>query len=115
VNSKALSDEDTFIPINDRPAGISSFELVLPLLWKEFVVKRDWPIPMLWKYLSFNPSNLLGIMQEKLSIGSKRWLIFDPDTKWINNQINLGYDSPSNFPKKNKLIKGKVIHVGLDF
>ena len=115
VNSKALNDEDTFIPINDRPVGISSFELVLPLLWKEFVVKRDWPIPMLWKYLSFNPSDLLGIMQEKLSIGSKRWLIFDPETKWINNQINLGYDSPSNFPKKNKLIKGKVIHVGLDF
>ena len=27
----------------------------------------------------------------------------------------LIYDSPSNFPKKNKLIKGKVIHVGLDF
>ena len=54
-------------------------------------------------------------MQEKLSIGSKRWLIFDPDKKWLNNQINLGYDSPSNFPKKNELIKGKVIHVGLDF
>ena len=115
VNSKALNDENTFIPINDRPAGISSFELVLPLLWEEFVQKRDWPIPKLWKYLSFNPSNLLGIMQEKLSIGSKRWLIFDPDTKWLNNQINLGYDSPSNFPKKNKIIKGKVIHVGLDF
>ena len=29
-------------------------------------------------------------------------------------QINLGYDSPSNFPKKNQLIKGKVINVGLD-
>ena len=41
--------------------------------------------------------------------------MFDPDTKWVNNQINLGYDSPSNFPKKNKLIKGKVINVGLDF
>ena len=115
VNSKALNDEDTFIPINDRPVGISSFELVLPLLWEEFVHKRDWPIPKLWKYLSFNPSNLLGIMKEKISIGSKRWLIFDPDTKWLNNQINLGYDSPSNFPKKNELIKGKVIHVGLDF
>ncbi len=115
VNSKALNDENTFIPINDRPAGISSFELVLPLLWEEFVHKRDWPIPKLWKYLSFNPSDLLGIMQEKLSIGSKRWLIYDPDTKWLNNQINLGYDSPSNFPKKNNIIKGKVIHVGLDF
>ncbi len=115
VNSNALNDENTFIPINDRPAGISSFELVLPLLWEEFIYKRDWPIPKLWKYLSFSPSNLLGIMQEKLSIGSKRWLIFDPDTKWLNNQINLGYDYPSNFPKKNEFIKGKVIHVGLDF
>ncbi len=115
VNSRALNDEDTFLPINDRPVGISSFELVLPLLWEEFIRKRDWPIPKLWKYLSFNPSNLLGIMQEQLSIGSKRWLIFDPDAKWLNNQINLGYDSPSNFPKKNKLINGKVIHVGLDF
>ena len=115
VNSIALKDEDSFIPINDRPVGISSFELVLPLLWEEFVIKRSWPIAKLWKYLSFNPSNLLGIKQEKLSIGSKRWLIFDPDTKWLNNQINLGYDSPSNFPKKNEVIKGKVIHVGLDF
>ena len=115
VNSIALNDEDTFSPINERPSGISSFELVLPLLWEEFVEKRSWPISKLWKYLSFSPSNLLGINQEKLSLGSKRWLIFDPDTKWLNNQINLGYDSPSNFPKKNELIQGKVIHVGLDF
>ena len=115
VNSIALNDEDTFVPINDRSVGISSFELVLPLLWEEFVNIRGWPISKLWKYLSFNPSDLLGITQEKLSLGSKRWLMFDPDKKWVNNQINLGYDSPSNFPKKNKLIKGKVIHVGLDF
>ena len=115
VNSIALNDEDTFLPTNDRSVGISSFELVLPLLWDEFINKRAWPIPKLWKYLSFNPSNLLGIKQENLSIGSKRWLMFDPDTKWVNNQINLGYDSPSNFPKKNELIKGQVIQVGLDF
>ena len=115
VNSIALNDEDTFIPINERSVGISSFELVLPLLWEEFINKRAWPISKLWKSLSFNPSNLLGINQEKLSLGSKRWLIFDPDTKWFNNQINLGYDSPSNFPKKNHLIKGKVIDVGLDY
>ena len=115
VNSIALNDEDTFIPINERSVGISSFELVLPLLWDEFINKRDWSISKLWKFLSFNPSNLLGITQEKLSLGSKRWLMFDPDTKWVNNQINLGYDSPSNFPKKNHTIKGKVIDVGLDY
>ena len=115
VNSVALNDEDSFIPINDRPVGISSYELVLPLLWEEFINKRAWSIPKLWKSLSFNPSNLLGITQEQLSLGSKRWLIFDPDTKWVNNQTNLGYDTPSNFPKKNQIIKGKVIHVGLDY
>ena len=115
VNSIALNDENTLIPINERSPGISSFELVLPLLWEEFVRKRGWPISKLWKHLSFSPSNLLGISEEKLSIGSNRWLLFDPDKEWINNQINLGYDSPSNFPKKNDLIKGKVIEVGFDF
>ena len=114
VNSIALNDENTFMPINDRPLGISSYELFLPLLWEEFINKRSWPISKLWKYISFNPSNLLGINEEKLSCGSNRWLIFDPDEKWINKQINLGYDSPSNFPKKNELIKGKVIQAGLD-
>ena len=106
---------ETFLPMNERSFGISSFELVLPLLWEELVKKRAWPISKLWKHISFNPSNLLGIKQEQLSLGSKRWLIFDPDSKWVNNQINLGYDFPSNFPLKNKLIKGKVIKVGLDF
>ena len=115
VNSIPLNDEETFLPINDRSVGISSFELVLPLLWEEFINKRSWSISKLWNFLSFNPSNLLGITQEKLSIGSKRWLIFDPDKEWVNNQMNLGYDSPSNFPKKNKVIKGQVINVGLDY
>ena len=115
VNSVPLNDEETFQPINERSVGISSFELVLPLLWDEFIEKRSWSISKLWKFLSFNPSNLLGITKEKLSVGSKRWLIFDPDKKWVNNQMNLGYDSPSNFPKKNKVIKGQVINVGLDY
>ena len=115
VNSISLNDENTYIPINERSPGISSFELVLPLLWEEFISKRNWSISKLWRFISFNPSDLLGITQEKLSIGSKRWLMFDPDKKWVNNQINLGYDSPSNFPKKNALIRGKVINVGLDY
>ena len=115
VNSLALNDENTFTPINERPNGISSFELVLPLLWEEFISKRAWKISKLWEHLSFNPSTLLGITVEELSVGSKRWLLFDPDKKWLNNQTNLGYDSPSNFPKKNELIRGKVIEVGLDF
>ena len=114
VNSYPLNDESTYSPINDRVKGISSFELVLPLMWDEFINKRGWSISKLWKHLSFKPSNLLGINEEKLSIGSKRWLLFDPETEWLNNQINLGYDSPSNFPKKNDLIKGKVVEVGLN-
>ena len=115
VNSVSLNDENTFIPINQRAKGISSFELVLPLLWEELIIKRKMSISKLWNHLSFNPSKMLGIKKEELSTGSNRWLIFDPDEEWLNNQINLGYDSPSNFPKKGELIRGKVIEVGLNF
>ncbi len=115
VNSYPLNDENSYMPINERTKGISSFELFLPLLWEEFINKRKWSVSKLWKYLSFKPSDLLGINMEKLSLGSKRWLLFDPNSEWINNQINLGYDSPSNFPMKNERIKGKVVEVGLDY
>tara|TARA_Y100001970_G_scaffold200773_1_gene244264 strand:- start:33518 stop:34771 length:1254 start_codon:yes stop_codon:yes gene_type:complete len=115
VNSSPLSDEETFKPINERATGISAFELVLPLLWKELISKRCWKISKLWKHLSFLPSQLLGIEEESLKIGSKRWLIFDPTFDWINSQSNLGYDSPSNLPMKDENIKGKVIECGLEF
>ena len=113
VNSIPLNDQETFKPYNNRKAGLSSFELVLPLLWEELIFKRKWSITKLWNHLSFYPSNLLNLDEEKLKIGSKRWLIYDPEKIWINSQCNLGYDSPSNFPKKDKQIKGKVIYSGL--
>ena len=115
VNSIPLSDEETYKAINDRKPGISSFELVLPLLWNELISKRSWDISKLWRHLSFLPSKLLGKPEEELKIGSKRWIIFDPDINWINKQSNLGYDSPSNFPKKDEIIKGKVFSNGLEF
>ena len=67
VNSIALNDEDTLIPINERSVGISSFELVLPLLWEEFVRKEVGNLKVM-EIFKFNPSNLLGINQEKLSL-----------------------------------------------
>ena len=115
VNSYSFNDQETFKPINERPAGISSFELVLPLLWEELIIKRSWETSKLWNHLSFIPSQLIGIEKESLKIGSNRWLIFDPKTTWVNSQINLGYDSPSNFPMKDEEIKGKVIQCGLEF
>ena len=115
VNSYALNDEETFKPINEREGWISSYELVLPLLWNELIIKRSWKVSKLWKHISFEPSRILGIPEENLSIGSKRWLIFDPQEKWINSQNYRGYDSPSNFPKKDEIIKGKVIENGLNY
>ena len=113
VNSLALNDQETFKPINERNYGISSYELVLPLLWTELISKRNFNISKLWDFLSFKPSEILNLPLESLQEGSNRWLIFDPDYYWYNNQTNLGYESPSNFPKKDDLIKGKVIASGL--
>ncbi len=113
VNSLALNDQETFKPINERNYGISSYELVLPLLWTELISKRNFNISKLWDFLSFKPSEILNLPLESLQEDSNRWLIFDPDYYWYNNQTNLGYESPSNFPKKDDLIKGKVIASGL--
>ena len=115
VNSLALNDQETFKPINERDYGISSYELVLPLLWTELISKRSLTIAKLWDCLSFQPSEILDITLESLQVGSNRWLIFDPDFYWYNKQTNLGYESPSNIPKKDELIKGKVIASGLEF
>ena len=114
VNSRPLSDIDVFTAINQRKSGISAFELVLPLLWDELVTKRSWDASKLWRHLSFIPSKLLGIPEEKISVGTRRWLMFDPDITWKNTQSNLGYDSPSNIPKKDQLIKGFITSYGLE-
>ena len=79
VHSTPTDDSETNLPANRRKKGISCYNLVLPLLWDQLVRKSGWEVEKLWEKISFGPSKFLNQGEEKLSLNSNRWLLFDPD------------------------------------
>ncbi len=113
VHSIALDEEQSQQPIATRLAGISGHHLVLPSLWQELVVNSGFSIEKLWELLSFGPSKMLNTQEESIRCKSRRWLLFDPDLSWKQNQHNPMSPSTANQPWQGKELKGKVIACGL--
>ena len=113
VHSTPTNDSETKKPANERKRGISGYNLVLPLLWDQLVRKSGWSAEQLWAKISFGPSQVLNQTEEKLSLDSNRWLLFDPEKEWqqINEEQYL--TTATNQPIKNQKICGKVIDCGL--
>jgi dihydroorotase len=113
VHSLPLDEEETILPPDKRLPGLSGYQLVLPLLWQELVVKLKWKIEELWEALSFGPSRMLNLNEESLNIGSKRWLIFDPEKVWVQNIDSQTNTYCANEPLHGEEIQGKVVDYGL--
>tara|TARA_Y100001968_G_scaffold292474_1_gene297701 strand:+ start:14327 stop:15583 length:1257 start_codon:yes stop_codon:yes gene_type:complete len=113
VNSLALDDSDIKGAPEKRLTGLTGYHLVLPCLWNELINKSGWTIEKLWDSLSFGPSRMLNSKEESLSIGSRRWLIFDPNKKWVQSNCKGISESSANEPFNGKEITGQIIHCGL--
>ncbi len=113
VHSTPIDASETKIPANKRKKGISSYNLVLPLLWDQLVRKSGWEVETLWQKISFGPSKLLNHVEEKLTLNSNRWLLFDPDKEWYQSSEGNHLNTATNHPVKDKKIYGKVIDCGL--
>ena len=113
VNSTPSDDSETKQPANKRKKGISGYNLVLPLLWDKLVRESGWEVEKLWEKISFGPSQLLNQEEEKLTLNSNRWLLFDPDKTWTQSNEEKNLTTATNQPVKNKKIYGKVIDCGL--
>tara|TARA_Y100001968_G_scaffold107986_1_gene97626 strand:+ start:15670 stop:16941 length:1272 start_codon:yes stop_codon:yes gene_type:complete len=113
VNAIALDASEVQQPIDKRLPGLSGHHLVLPLLWNELIVKSGWKVEELWEVLSFGASKMLSSPQESLKIGSNRWLIFDPDEKWVQTIKRQESQVVANQPLEGKEILGKVIKCGI--
>ena len=50
---------------------------------------------------------------ETLKLGSKRWLLFDPEKCWVNNSKLSITPKAANYPWQGKEIKGKIIYCGV--
>ena len=113
VHSTPTDDSETKLPANKRKKGISCHNLVLPLLWDQLVRKSGWEVEKLWEKISFGPSKFLNQAEEKLTLNSNRWLLFDPDREWYQSHEEKPITSATNQPIKGKKIVGKVIDCGL--
>ena len=113
VHSTPTDDSETKKPANKRKKGITGYNLVLPLLWDQLVRQSGWKAEKLWEKLSFGPSRLLKQPEEKISIDSNRWLLFDPEKEWLQGNEENHLNTSTNQPIKNKKIYGKVIDCGL--
>ncbi len=113
VHSTPANDVETRQPANIRKKGISGYNLVLPLLWDQLVRKSNWGIEKLWEKISFGPSRVLNQREENLSLGSNRWLLFDPEKQWVQSEEESHLTTATNQPFRNLKIRGKVIDCGL--
>ncbi len=113
VHSTPIHDSETKLPANKRKKGISCYNLVLPLLWNQLVKKSGWEVEKLWEKISFGPSKFLNQAEEKLSLNSNRWLLFDPDKEWYQSYDEKYLTTTTNHPIEGQKIFGKVIDCGL--
>ncbi len=113
VHGIPLDDEECLLPPDQRPKGLSGHHLVLPTLWQHLVVELGWSVNQLWQALSFGPARLIGQKEERLSIGSNRWLLFDPDQTWDQTRDAPHAPKAANQPWLGVRIRGQVVSCGL--
>ena len=113
VHAIPLDEEDTQLPPNQLEPGLAGHQLVLPALWQELVVKAGWSVEQLWHALSFGPSKMLNLPEERLTVGSRRWLMFNPDQLWIQDRHSDHAPKAANQPWQGCQLQGRVVACGL--
>ncbi len=71
IHSTPIDNSENKLTPSKRKKGISSFQLVLPLLWDQLVRKSGWEVEKLWEKISFGPYKFLNQAEEKLSLKIK--------------------------------------------
>jgi dihydroorotase len=112
VHHQALDAEEQLLPLDQRKAGVAGHRFVLPCLWQELVGRRQWDPLQLWQVLCFGPARFLGLEPPRLALGSRRWLLFSPEQRWL---ANLDGEAPlaANQPLAASEICGQVVAAGL--
>jgi dihydroorotase len=116
VHHLPLDAEEQLLPLDQRRPGLAGHAarhgLVLPLLWQELVEELGCPVAQLWQLLSWGGSALLGLTPERLEIGSRRWLVFDPRSEWTWGEAD-SLSRAANLPLLGQRIRGRIVACGL--
>jgi len=112
VHHLALDPEEQLLPLDQRKPGVAGHRFVLPCLWQELVRGRGWSVAQLWQALCFGPAALLGLEAPSLTVGSRRWLLFDPQRLWMAGLDGLA-PLAANQPLAGATLTGQVLAAGL--
>ncbi len=102
-------DEAKQMPFPSTDVGISSLEIVLPLML-ELVAKGLIDLSQLVSRLAYAPSKILGLETGQLSSGAAADIcIVDPEQEWLVSESSL-LSRGKNTPYLGHKMKGKVTH-----
>jgi dihydroorotase len=111
VDHSPYTYEEKTLAFAEAPPGAIGLELVLPLLWQNFVATGEWTALELWQALSTKPQFCWQQQPLSLASGQKAELIlFDPNLTWTVEQKTLKSLS-SNTPWLGKQITGRVLQI----
>ncbi|MEY2644988.1 MAG: hypothetical protein RLZZ611_1637 [Cyanobacteriota bacterium] len=113
VHHLALDPEEQLLPLDQRKAGVAGHRFVLPCLWQELVVGAGWSVPQLWQVLCHGPAAMLGLEPPRLAVGSRHWLLFDPERRWQPCEDPWA-PKAANQPLLTTELCGQVLAVGLN-
>ncbi|MEB3266479.1 MAG: dihydroorotase [Cyanobacteriota bacterium] len=112
VHHIALDGEEQLLPLDQRRPGLAGHGLVLSVLWQELVAGAGWCPSQLWQGLCWGPCRLLGLPAERLGVGGRRWLLFDPQRHWQPDPPTLP-SRAANQPCRQQMLTGQVVATGL--
>jgi dihydroorotase len=101
-------EESKRLPFEEAASGAIGLETMLPALMR-LVHAEHIDLPTLWRALSLNPANRLGLDAGRLSVGAPADLVlFDPDAPFILDRFKLASKS-KNTPFDEARLQGRVL------
>ncbi|GHA57995.1 dihydroorotase [Amylibacter ulvae] len=101
--------ESKRLPFEGAASGAIALETLLPAAM-QLIHGEYMDLPILWKALSLNPANLLGLEAGRIAIGAPADLVvFDPDKPFVMDRTQLKSKS-KNTPFDGRRMQGKVLH-----
>ncbi|WP_013321593.1 dihydroorotase [Gloeothece verrucosa] len=111
VDHTPYTYEEKTVAFAEAPPGVIGLELVLPLLWQQFVITQEWSALKLWEVLSVNPRLCLGQQPLSCQPGQAAELVlFDPQATWTV-EIKSLKSRCANTPWLGKQLNGRVVRV----
>jgi len=109
VDHTPYTYEEKTVAFAEAPPGAIGLELVLPLLWQNFVESGEWTALELWQALSLAPRSCFKQPPLRCAVGEPTAaILFDPKRAWTVCKSNLKSLS-ANTPWLGKQITGQVV------